>query len=103
MRLFKDGHAEYVTVDKRLPVNADGKFVFANNGRGTASDPTNELWVALAEKAYAQFNESGWTGQDGTNSYNGLGGPVPAGETTTTGSTAGSRTHALTPDHRRDT
>jgi hypothetical protein len=79
VRLFKDGHAEYVTVDKRLPVNADGKFPFANKG-GTAAAAGNELWVALAEKAYAQFNESGWTGQDGTNSYNGIGGAVPEGE-----------------------
>jgi hypothetical protein len=28
--------------------------------------------VALAEKAYAQINESGWSGQDGTNSYQGI-------------------------------
>ena len=28
--------------------------------------------VALAEKAYAQLNESGWIGQDGVNSYPGI-------------------------------
>src|SRR5207248_1568808 len=39
-------------------------------------DTANELWVALAEKAYAQFNESGWLGLDGTNSYNGIGGAI---------------------------
>src|SRR5262249_44678417 len=32
-------------------------------------DSTNELWVALAEKAFAQLNESGWTNQGSTNSY----------------------------------
>ncbi|MBD0344638.1 MAG: peptidase C2 calpain, partial [Coleofasciculus sp. Co-bin14] len=31
-----------------------------------------ELWVALAEKAYAQVNESGWIGQNNTNSYQGI-------------------------------
>ena len=78
VRMFKDGQAQYVTVDKCLPVDpASGLFVFANNDTGkTVSDPTNELWVALAEKAYAQFNESGWTEQDGTNSYNGVGGAI---------------------------
>jgi Ca2+-binding RTX toxin-like protein len=77
VRIYKNGHAEYVTVDTELPVNA-GMFVFANHGR-FANDPTNELWVALAEKAYAQANESGWLGQDGTNSYNGLGAEIADG------------------------
>jgi hypothetical protein len=95
VRLYKDGHAEYVTVDRRLPVNDDGKFVFANKG-GRATDAGNELWVALAEKAYAQFNESGWTGQDGTNSHNGLGGPVPKGEPNHDGLNYGSLTTPLT-------
>ena len=35
--------------------------------------------MALAEKAYAQFNESGWTEQDGTN-VNRVGGRVPVGQ-----------------------
>jgi Calpain family cysteine protease/RTX calcium-binding nonapeptide repeat (4 copies) len=77
VRLFHDGKAEYVTVDKCLPVDDHGFFEFANNSSGKkSSDPTNELWVALAEKAYAQFNESGWIEQDGTNSYNGVGGAI---------------------------
>lgn len=75
VRFFKaDGTKDFVTVDRYLPTNANGYFVFANNSSGkVSSDPTNELWAALAEKAYAQINESGWIGQDGTNSYNGTG------------------------------
>ncbi|MBX9579176.1 MAG: hypothetical protein K2X87_02620 [Gemmataceae bacterium] len=71
VRFFDGEDAEYVTVDRRLPVDGSGDLVFAGDGRD-ADDATNELWVALAEKAYAQLNESGWTGQDGTNSYKGV-------------------------------
>ena len=48
-----------------------GNFVFGDFG-ASASDKNNELWTALAEKAYAQLNESGGIGQDGTNSYQGI-------------------------------
>lgn len=34
-----------------------------------ASSPTTELWVALAEKAYAQLAESGWSRPMASNSY----------------------------------
>ena len=44
---------DYVTVDRFLPVaKTTGRAVFAEFGR-QASDSKNELWVALAEKAYA--------------------------------------------------
>ncbi len=71
VRFYNQGVADYVTVDKFLPTNNIGNFVYANAGdyHGNAS---NELWVALAEKAYAQLNESGWINQDNTNSYNGI-------------------------------
>jgi len=95
VRLYRDGHPEYVTVDRQLPVDADGRFVFANAG-GEATFIGNELWVRLAEKAYAQFNESGWTGQDGTNSYNGIGGAVPAGQENHDGINFGFAATALT-------
>lgn len=71
VRFFHSGAAEYVTVDSMLPVNGSGTATYAWFG-GSAGSSTNELWVALAEKAYAQLNESGWTGQDGTNTYAGI-------------------------------
>lgn len=75
VRFYDNGVAKFVTVNRQLPVNSAGRFVFANDG-DLASSSTNELWVALVEKAYAQVNESGWIGQDNTNSYNGVGGAV---------------------------
>ncbi|HEY9624783.1 MAG TPA: C2 family cysteine protease [Crinalium sp.] len=72
VRFFNNGVADYVTVDRYLPTNAWGNAVFAGWGGGSNTETDNELWVALAEKAYAQMNESGWIGQDNTNSYNGL-------------------------------
>ncbi|MBF2064256.1 MAG: peptidase [Calothrix sp. C42_A2020_038] len=72
VRFFKNQVADYVTVDRYLPVDLSGKFVYASKG-SSYDNPTNELWVALAEKAYAQLNESGWIYQDNTNSYSGIG------------------------------
>lgn len=75
VRFFVNGKADYVTVDRWLPTR-NGGAAFAGWGGGHFSNNNNELWVALAEKAYAQINESGGISQDGTNSYNGL--PVPS-------------------------
>ena len=72
VRFYNKGVADYVTVDRYLPTNNIGNFVYASPGDNYA-DANNELWVALAEKAYAQLNESGWINQDNTNSYNGIG------------------------------
>jgi hypothetical protein len=72
VRYFQDGVASYVTVDSFLPTDSGGRLVYASTGRA-AGDASNKLWAALAEKAYAQLNQSGWTGQDGTNSYAGIG------------------------------
>ncbi len=71
VRFLNNGVADYVTVDKFLPADASGKLVYARKG-DFVNNPSNELWVALAEKAYAQINESGWIWQDGTNSYGGI-------------------------------
>jgi hypothetical protein len=73
----------YVTINSELPLNMNdgGTAWFADFGtpdthgvRNKSDNANNVLWVALAEKAYAQLNESGWIGQDGTNSYNGIDG-----------------------------
>ncbi len=78
VRFFNNGVADYVTVDRYLPTNGWGGFVYANNSSGLAyNNVSNELWVALAEKAYAQINESGWIGQDNTNTYGGIAGGWP--------------------------
>jgi hypothetical protein len=77
VRFYKNGVADYVTVDRYLPTTSWGTAIYANWGGGRYSDSTNELWVALAEKAYAQLNESGWIGQDNTNSYQGISGGWP--------------------------
>jgi hypothetical protein len=58
VRYFNNGVADYVTVDRYLPASA-GRFAYANYGALLAST-ANELWVALAEKAYVQMNASGW-------------------------------------------
>ncbi|MGI0486937.1 C2 family cysteine protease [Pantanalinema rosaneae CENA516] len=81
VRLYNNGVADYVTVDRYLPVNASGNAVFGGWGGGHYSSSSNELWAALLEKAYAQFNEEGWIGQDNTNSYNGpsFSSPIDAG------------------------
>lgn len=72
VRFFNNGKADYVTVDRFLPVDSTGRFVFANVGQ-RASLLTNELWIALAEKAYAQMNGSGWLrGPSGVNSYSSI-------------------------------
>ncbi|MBW4629045.1 MAG: peptidase C2 calpain [Brasilonema octagenarum HA4186-MV1] len=75
VRFYKNGVADYLTVDRYLPTDLSGNFVYAKQGGsngGNYKNSSNELWVALAEKAYAQLNESGWIGQDGTNSYKGI-------------------------------
>lgn len=56
---------DWVSVDRYLPTNSAGYPVFQGFG-GAASDPRNELWAALAEKAYAQWARGG--------SYQGLSG-----------------------------
>lgn len=71
VRFFHSGVADYVTVDSYLPTDSSGRLIFAGMGN-QASSTSNELWVSLAEKAYAQLNEAGWIGQNGTNSYAGI-------------------------------
>ena len=67
VRFFTNGKLDYVTVDRMMATDASGQYIYANAGRTVSA--FNELWVALAEKAYAQVNESGRIGQDGNNYY----------------------------------
>jgi Calpain family cysteine protease/Calx-beta domain len=63
VRFFNKGVAEYVTVDRYLPTAWWGS-AYAN--------ASQEMWVALAEKAYAQLAESGWSRSSTTNAYSSI-------------------------------
>jgi hypothetical protein len=75
VRFYENGVAHYVTVDSQLPTYGGGYFLYANMGSNVHS-AGNVLWVALAEKAYAQMNEAGWLRPaawgGGHNSYAGI-------------------------------
>ncbi|MCE2697873.1 MAG: C2 family cysteine protease [Anabaena sp. 49633_E8] len=73
VRFYNNGVADYLTVDRQLPTNLSGNAVYAGWGGGSSTSTTNELWVALAEKAYAQLAESGWSrSSNSTNSYSAI-------------------------------
>lgn len=66
VRFFNKGVADYVTVDRFLP-KANWGAAYAN--------ATSEMWVALAEKAYAQLAESHWSrSSTSTNAYDSISG-----------------------------
>ncbi len=69
VRFFNNGKADYVTVNNELPTS-NGMLVFDGYGYGTTNSPG--LWIALIEKAYAQWNETGNEGRNGTNTYAGI-------------------------------
>ncbi|MBM3965270.1 MAG: hypothetical protein FJ308_09425, partial [Planctomycetes bacterium] len=63
------GVADYVTVNRKLPTYSNGMLAYSGFGL-SATNPATTLWIALAEKAYAQWNETGKTGRSSaTNSY----------------------------------
>jgi hypothetical protein len=70
VRYYCNGIADYVTVDRYLPTYSN-YAVYADVG-GTYTKNANELWMALAEKAYVQWNETGKEGRDGVNAYNSI-------------------------------
>jgi hypothetical protein len=80
---FSSGVKQFVTVDRMLPADRRGFAVFAGVGfmfstiRNTVASQNAELWVALAEKAFVQLSESGWTGQASTNTYDAIDGGFP--------------------------
>ena len=74
VRFHTNNKLDYVTVDKMMATSATGHYIYSDQGDGSATNGlvagNNELWVALAEKAYAQVNESGRLGQqESTNRY----------------------------------
>jgi hypothetical protein len=73
VRFYVNGQPTYVTVDRYLPTNGAGQFVYANLGQ-SVNNPKEALWVALAEKAYAQLNASSGLGRSAGTSYAALGG-----------------------------
>jgi hypothetical protein len=62
VRFYANGVADYVTVDATLPFYGNS-LVYAGAG------VNGSLWIPLAEKAYAQWNETGKEGRDGSNTY----------------------------------
>jgi hypothetical protein len=72
VRFYNNGKPQYVTVDSYLPTDASGRLIYAGMG-SMYNNSGNELWVALAEKAYAQLNEIGFVrpglSGNGQNSY----------------------------------
>lgn len=78
VRFFNGGVADYVTVDNYLPgLPKDYKYI--TQFYSVYDHPINDMWVALAEKAYAQECASGWIGthMPGSNSYQALNGEDP--------------------------
>ncbi|MGA2253719.1 MAG: C2 family cysteine protease [Thermoguttaceae bacterium] len=90
VRFYNYGVANYVTVNNELPIvpqsipgevsagalNYNGTWTITN-----ASSTSNVLWLSLIEKAYAQWNETGYenhavanSGPDGVNSYEDIAG-----------------------------
>ena len=64
------GTADYVTVNLSLPTFQ--RHAGLCRLRRHAANPNNSLWIPLAEKAYAQWNETGNEGRNGTNTYNSI-------------------------------
>jgi hypothetical protein len=62
------GTPDYITVDRMLPTTSAGLLAYAGYGANYANT-ANSLWIPLAEKAYAQWNETGKEGRDGLNAY----------------------------------
>lgn len=62
------GKVDYITVDRRLPVYSGNRLAYSGYGNDARSS-SNPLWIALAEKAYAQWNQTGNAGRNGANTY----------------------------------
>ena len=51
-----------------LPASSSGILAYADYG-ASCTNSANALWIPLIEKAYAQWNETGKEGRDGTNAF----------------------------------
>ena len=71
VRFYNGTVADYVTVNSSLPTYSGGVLIYADCG-ASATNAAYPLWIPLAEKAYAQWNETGKEGRDGTNTYAGI-------------------------------
>lgn len=72
LKFLNNGTPDYVTVNLELPATSNGTFAYANVG-ASLSSPSNVLWVALAEKGYAELAASGWTrGAGQANAYSSI-------------------------------
>ncbi len=75
VKFYNGGQAAYVTVDSYLPTDSAGRLIYASLG-AAYNNTANELWTALAEKAYVQINEMGWLRPglpgNGQNAYSGI-------------------------------
>jgi hypothetical protein len=71
VRFFNGTTARYVTVNQDLPINSSGFAEYASFGNSYVYY-SNDLWVGLAEKAFAQINEEGWIKEDHSNTYAGI-------------------------------
>jgi hypothetical protein len=80
VRFYYKRVADYVTVNRELAseqVGADNALVYDAKG-SLCSSTSNVLWIALVEKAYAQWNETGKTGRsDTSNAYAAIEGGWP--------------------------
>ncbi|MEH2327189.1 MAG: CARDB domain-containing protein [Nostoc sp.] len=72
VRFFNNGVGNYITVDQYLPTDTSGQLIYASPG-SSYNNSSNELWVGLAEKAYAQLGELGWSRPGNTtNAYSSI-------------------------------
>ena len=67
-----NGAADYVTVNSQLVVYAGSTTLAYADFYENAASTTLSLWIPLAEKAYAEWNQTGNEGRDGTNTYNSI-------------------------------
>ncbi len=65
------GVADYVTVNRQVASYGNNTFAYSNSGFSITSSSA-AIWIALAEKAYAQWNETGKSGRTAANTYSAI-------------------------------